>query len=76
MIDWFKYWYRNRCREFDRATFWERIAEDSPDIQTARTVFMLHMDTDKKVYGDMSWEEKQAYVDGLYWGEERWTTRT
>jgi len=23
----------------------------------------------------MTEEEKQAYVEGLYWGEERWTTR-
>lgn len=68
MIGWFKRWYIKQKRMIDRETLWEHLKDFSRDREHARRAFKFHMEMDRSTYGDMTEQEKQAYVDTLYWG--------
>jgi len=68
MIGWLKRWYIRQKRDIDRETLWAHLQDFAPNIWEARRAFKFHMEMDRSTYGDMTEEEKQAYVDTLYWG--------
>jgi hypothetical protein len=58
-------WWRMYQRRLDKQLLWPACKEEAPDLETARTVFLLHTEVDQ-AWSDVSRDEAVTIIS-------RWT---